>query len=378
MKFIVSYLKNKEKIFFSLTDIKFDRNVDNIHKYCSMLIKSPLAEDYCPYKLNPLDNAGCSLTNGVYEDSTKSKEVSNTINALHALGFVTREKNDVKVTAFGIKFAKTPYGTIEMQEIITSAVLKYGPSIGVLKLISDCIVDNGFDTGNIDVGYPVTLEKVKHNGNMVSLSTGSRKDSNTRTKSCLLAWLVTAGFIRPNSQSILRKGELPHIAYRDYVNKTSRNDRKYTLDKLPKFLDGCHFITERPLNYTNLTKLNAALRENNMTDVRNATIFYESRINNRRFAIIFLLNISFEQKKPLAFSNIVKFFKSFPDLFIITNESFEYTIRLELDIANMAGIPFEIIKSDELFLKPLTGINLNELILDAPKEIVKLLQTQRI
>ena len=75
---------------FSLKDVKFDRNAINIHQYCTLLKEDELVGKYCRFKENPLDDAGCSITNGVLSDTTKSKEVSNTINAMHALGFVER------------------------------------------------------------------------------------------------------------------------------------------------------------------------------------------------------------------------------------------------------------------------------------------------
>ena len=78
---------------FNMKDIKFDQNSLNIHNFCKILEKHNSIKDlnYCPYKENPLDESGCALTNGVYVDSTKQKEVSNTINALHSLGLFEKK-----------------------------------------------------------------------------------------------------------------------------------------------------------------------------------------------------------------------------------------------------------------------------------------------
>jgi hypothetical protein len=363
---------------FSLNDVKFKNNEINIHKFCSMLKISSLKIKYCPFKKNICNKSGCYLTNSDKEDSTKSKEVSNTINALHALGFVERKEHDIKLTSFGIEFAKTKYGTDKMQNIIVKAVLKYGPIVGVLKQIFDYAKNNQFDTNNINVGYPITEEIISFNDKKVKISTGSRGDSNTRTKSCILAWLTTAGFIKPNSQIGLKKYELAHKVYRNFLNQPLRNDKKYTIIELPAFLNGDPFITEKPLNYSNLTKDNSALRENNMAEIREATLELEPKINNRRLAIIYFLNKAYKQNKLLKLSFIIDFFKANHDLFVITSKSLIDTVREELKIANMAGIPFIIEELDEIYLKPMTEINLKELILDAPQAVIQVLEKQEI
>ena len=46
-----------------------------------------------------------------------------------------------------------------------------------------------FKTDELYIGYPNTgQEKVNFLGENIIISCGSEKDSNTRTKSCLLAW----------------------------------------------------------------------------------------------------------------------------------------------------------------------------------------------
>ena len=103
---------------FSLSDVKYNKNNDNVHNYCSLLVNSGLGIFYCPYLQNPLSEAGCNMTNGVNSDSTKSKEASNTINALHALGFVSRKRRDITLTDLGKQFAAAQYDTDEMRVII--------------------------------------------------------------------------------------------------------------------------------------------------------------------------------------------------------------------------------------------------------------------
>ncbi|MGI6717955.1 MAG: hypothetical protein ACOX4D_02190 [Bacteroidales bacterium] len=375
VKFIYSKFGSYNE--FSLSSVKFKREEQNIHEFCSLLVDSPLGTKYCPYKQNPLDDAGCSLTNGVNEDSTKSKEVSNTINALHALGFVNRYDRKVKITPFGIKFSKSEYGSKEMQDIIKQAVLNYGPIVGVLKQIIDIADSKGyFNSANIQVGYPNTKEIVSYNKCNVTLSSGSQKDSNTRTRSCLLAWLTTAGFIKPKDLESIPKGKYPHSFYKDFLNQSHRGDRLYQLIEKPVF---DNFITQRPLDYSNLTKLTAALRENNQSVVREATLIYEPKINNRRFAILYILNKAFQSGTKVLFDNILTFFHLHYDSFVITDDNLPSVVQNELEIAYMAGIPFDTINNDgQIFIKPLTGININELSIGAPKEIINILENSTL
>lgn len=373
---LVQFIYNKFGSYseFSLNGVKFKREEKNIHQFCSLLVDSPLGTKYCPYKQNPLDDAGCSLTNGIDEDTTKSKEVSNTINALHALGFVNRNGKKVKITPLGIQFSNAKYGSHEMQCIIKKAVLHYGPIIGVLKQIMDIVDQDGnFSSSDIKVGYPNTRETVSFKKHNVSLSSGSQRDSNTRTRSCLLAWLTTAGFIKPKDLEDIPSGKYPHMFYRDFLNQNHRGDRLYKLIEKPNF---DNFITECPLDYSNLTKLTAALRENNQSVVREATMLYENKINNRRFAILYFLNEAYKKHSKILFDNILTFFHLHCDDFIITDDNLSSVIQNELEIANMAGIPFDTITIDgKIYIKPLTGINIDELSIGAPQNILDILKT---
>ena len=214
---------------FNLKDVKFDRDGENIHSFCTLLREDDIAGHYCRFKENPLDDAGCSITNGVLSDSTKSKEVSNTINAMHALGFVEREGRKIRITSFGLKFSRTKYDSEEMHQIIKKAVQNYGPVVGVLSWLQrNYNVGDKFNTNDIKVGYPEPEEYVNHNGERVLLSAGSTQDTNTRTRSCLLAWLTTAGFVKP-AYIKPSNSPYPQIAYRDYINKEHRMEQIYEI-----------------------------------------------------------------------------------------------------------------------------------------------------
>lgn len=303
---------------FSLGDVKYNESRDNVHNYCTLLKDSEFGIRFCPYLQNPLSEAGCNMTNGVDCDSTKSKEVSNTINALHALGFVTRNNRNVKLTALGKQFAETVYGTEDMQNIISKAVLNYGPAVGVLMQISELTkIGKTFNTTDIYVGYPNPEETVQYNGGFVIISAGSQADSNTRTKSCILAWLTAGGYIRPQNSDPVEEGEYAHKKYNDFINKAHRGIKTYIFVSDAAFLRNEPFVTLRPLDYGNLTKMTAALRENNLADVRRATMQYEPVIRNRRLAILYFLQKSYESKKKLNFNNLITFFEKYDDDFVV-------------------------------------------------------------
>lgn len=354
---------------FNLKDVKFDRDGENIHSFCSLLLEDDIAGHYCRFKENPLDDAGCSITNGVLSDSTKSKEVSNTINAMHALGFVEREGRKIRITSFGYKFSKTNYDSEEMHQIIKKAVQNYGPIVGVLTWLErNYNVGDKFNTNDIRVGYPEPEEYVEHNGEKVLLSAGSTQDTNTRTRSCIIAWLTTAGFIKP--ANVTPSNSLyPQIAYREYINREHRMEQIYEILEFPSVE-----MTEHPLNYDNLTKMNFCLRENGMMTVREATRYYEEKIKNRRFAILYLLNLAYENDATIAVDEIIDVMRTYPNLFVVSDYDLEDTINAELEIAFMAGIPYVIrIINGKSRLQPIRGLNINELQVGAPQILLNTL-----
>lgn len=373
VQFIYSKFGRKS---FSLNDVKFNRDDENIHSFCTLLKESSIAGPYCRFKDNPLDDAGCAITNGKYSDSTKSKEVSNTVNALHALGFVIRKGRSNILTNEGIIFAKTPYDSDEMTEIIQKAVLNYGPIIGILNyLASSYKVGDTFQATELVVGYPSPQEYAEYNGNFVEISSGSKQDSNTRTKSCLLAWLTTAGYIKP-SRLKPDATYIKHMAYRSYINSDHRNEQLYEIVMLPE-----NISTNRPLDYNNLTKLNSGLRERGMAEVREATMSYESIIKNRRFAIIYLLNKAYIEHKNLPFNQLLELFQKYPEKFIVSKQGLDDVISEEIEIAFMAGIPYATVfdsNGENVRLKPIQSINMEEASIGAPQDLLDILNSVQI
>lgn len=350
---------------FQIKDIKYDPSALNIFKHCqNLLTDEDLGLSYCPYKENPLSDAGCSLTNGVEEDSTKSKEASNTVNSLHTLGLFTREKNGINLTELGRKFAATELNTDEFSRVFRDAALNSGLMIGFLGQIFN-EQNQSFSTSDIYVGYPNTgQEKILVNGETIVISSGSEKDSNTRTKSCLLAWGITAGFFAPKA---LAKKDLNTL--QEYVSKKSRNLQEYVLKDFPYEIFESGFITTRPLDYRNLTKSTKALRERNQDEIRNATLSVEPKIRNRRLAIILALSVCFKKNLQLNYATFINHLAKYEDFFVVNRKSFEEIMLDEIKISFVAGIPYRL--AENFMVVPLVGINENELLIDAPADVVK-------
>jgi hypothetical protein len=353
--------------------LQYDSKNKNIHHHCDLLINDQsLGIKYCPYLENPLSEAGCNLTNGVLFDSTKKKEISNAVNSLDALGFLTRSNRKLKLTKLGFLFAKTSFENPKMHDILVKAVLSYGMCVGVLAQIK-ALQKNTFSTDEIFVGYPITDESILENGKLVKISTGSQNDSNTRTKSCILAWLSACGFIIPQQfKKVNNNPKLAHLETLDYILGKSRNLRTYEVFDFPNYIFNTNFIVSNPLDYDNFTKNTGALRENGQQVSREITMKFENIIKNRRLAIVFTLNKAYTKNKKLHFSKLIDFLKLNSN-FIINNQVFLQVMQMELNFANVCGLPFEIEKG--LILKPLVGANENILHKNAPLEIINYLET---
>jgi hypothetical protein len=351
--------------YFKLNEIKFNPNAVNIHSCCDYLTKIENFDiKHCRYK-SALDRSGCSLTNSIEVDSTKSKEVSNTINSLHGLGLVTRdEKGTVLLTQLGKKFAETDFYSEDMHPIIVSSALNYGPMVGLLgQILKKDAVE--FDTSNLVVGYPATEEKVTYKGSRITISSGSEADSNTRTKSSLIAWGISAGFFKPANHPFYNY-KSAHIASALYILGEKRGQRKFNILKIPRITDN-NFLVKRTLDYKNLTKNAKALRENNQSEVREATMQSTAVIQNRRFAILYLLNNATLNNQTISIDEIVDFLRGNSELYVLNLTELKRVIQIEIEIANSAGI---ILERVDQTLRPMNAINISELSKGAPTHLL--------
>src|SRR3989338_9336890 len=187
---LLTYLyKRFENNSFTLNDLKYDAlSKHNIHQTCTLLKKLPsIPFKTCPYLENHLSKAKCYLTQSKQEDKQKSKSASDAFNALEGLGFIKRSSVGGNITALGKEFALIPFDSTKSLEIIKNALLNYGPFVGFLNEIIKT-GGNYVSRSQIQLGYPLTNEKIKTGTSTIILSTGSTKDTITRTRSVLFIW----------------------------------------------------------------------------------------------------------------------------------------------------------------------------------------------
>ena len=114
-----------------------------------------------------------------------------------------------------------------------------------------------------------------------------------------------------------------------------------------------------------------SLREKGQEQIRNETKKVMGKIKNRRFAIIYLLNVAYKKKKNLDFSKLIAFLEKHPSQFVIDGKAFRKVMTQELSIAFAAGIPFSL---DGTEMKPLNGVSEAELNKGAPAELIEILK----
>lgn len=362
---------------FTLSDMKYDseRN-DNILNNCESLVKLPsIPYKVCPFLDNPLSDAKCYLTQSKLLDTQKSKSVSDVSNALEGLGLIFRSGNRFHLTTTGIKFAKTDYFSKEWLILIRKCVVGYGPFIGLLYLAS--INSNQKNPrriikSEIKLGYPKTEEYIRIDKNLITLSTGSQKDTITRTRAVLFSWAVSSGFAYPLKITKPPEKDIWQIQTLGFVREKTWNSHMYHFDIPEELFCGNH-IVNKPLNYRWMTKSTKALRERGQENIRKISLRYERIIKNRRFCIVFALAKCSDLGKNLNFNNLINVMRRYPSLFVIEEIDFHNIMLEELSIAFVTGIPYTL--TSENLLKPLTKLNMNALTEGAPNEIVETVNT---
>ena len=227
-----------------------------------------------------------------------------------------------------------------------------------------------FSTTGIYLGYPHTDEQLKYVNNgiekIINISTDSQKDSNTRTLSRIISWCVCVGLIEPLIDC--SENQLYHIKYRKFLNNAELNTRKFKKTTIYyNFVNTKHYISN-PLSYSHLHKNVGSLRENGGEELRKITLKYNSNILNRRFVIVYILNIYSKYNKKLNINKLIKSISKYKDFFFIFGNDISDIIMSECRIAHIAGIPFEIENNE--YLIPLSTINEQVLLEDAPLEII--------
>ena len=358
---------------FTIKDLKYNSSATiNITDCCDLLIESrSIEQKVCPYLKNPLSNAKCYLTQSVEHDTQKSKSASDTMNALDGLGFVTRDNNSAHLTQSGIKFATCDFVSEKWLDVARSAVLRYGPFIGLLHEIKKTTNKSQIRVSrrSIDLGYPKTNESIMHEGEKIQLSTGSQADTNTRTRAVLFSWAVSTGFAIPDGHKVPTTSKLWHVSTKDFVEEPKWLGDMYTFF-IPADLFNGKYRVERPLNFNWMTKSTRSLREKGQDEIRQNSLKFERIIKNRRFAITYVLANKAETNKTLNLRSFIKSLERYPRLFVINNNHFQKVIETELKIAVVCGIPYEYKNGN---LKPLTKLNLEVLCKGADPELLEVL-----
>lgn len=324
--------------FQTTQEIKVQESGPRITDCCSLLVvDKALGISYCPYKRNPLDLGVCHLTNSSVEDSTKSKESSNSLNSLVALGLLARDTTGQFVlTPAGNRFAQCIVGDDNFTRILFDGVVNYGPAIGLLAQLinSPEILEN---PSRAIVGYPKTSQRVRVGSRLLELPIGSRDDSNTRTRSVLLKWLVAAGCLEPTGEVPASGG--PAARYRKYLNAPERRGRKFRLSATAQQLFSGKPNVKRPLDYMNSLKT-LSLRERGQADVRDVALRYARIVRNRRSLIALLLDKASRGGVGLKSDEILAAMQLHPESFFIEGDQSMRVIVGEIDFAFSAGIPF--------------------------------------
>lgn len=358
--------------WFSLGDLKYDDDDEyNVHKHCGLLIEC-IGIKCCPFLQNPLNNSKCYATQSVNSDSTKSKAVSDIGGSLEALGFIIRNQKKFKISKEGERWVKSSFGTAEWEEVALEGVLSYGLVIGFLSKIRDN--EDLFSYSGIYMSYPQTDEVVRYkddNGDTVfiNISTDSRRDSNTRTMSRIIGWCVAVGLLEPQVNTNNANSKLAHIKYRDFINRGELTVRTYKKTELCKNIFSKKRVVMNPLAFSRLHKNVGSLRENGGGTLRRATMEHEKHIRNRRFAFVYILNKYSQKNEKLSFSRLISAMKEFESEFFSPGNVAEDIMSTEIEIADIAGIPFDV-EGD--YLIPLTTINEEVLLEDAEDSAIDL------
>ncbi len=353
--------KNYHKNSFTMSDMKFDKDKNNITETCQLLC-TKLNRKYCPYLENALNQSFCYATQSVYSDSTKNKAISDVARSLEALGFIKPvEKSLFTITDLGIQWLKAPFNTEEWLIISRQAVLSYSLVLGFLTLSQES--GNTFDSSRIYLGYPNTSDPL-------NLSTGSTRDSNTRTVSKIISWCISTGLIEPTNNPNTDQ-VLPQLYYRELVNAPRLSQRSYKLTQYSLEYITSNPRVDNPLSYKHLNKNVGSIRENGSKTIRDLTIKYNDIILNRRFMLLYALNKASQLKKDLSLEKLITAMEKYYDNFFLPESDIFNIMQSEADIAAIAGIPFKF-NEESLSLIPQSTINEEILISDAPDEILNI------
>lgn len=361
---------------FTLQQMKLDPTLEKTQlDFFPLAISHPIYGryngKYDPYLDNPLDKAGFHLTQSTERDSQKSKSASECFSALEGLGWIDRvENNKGKITDLGKKAIQLSYDDPEFIKIIKKSVLGYGPFIGLLYECYKKSVNSKIKRKEIIIGYTNTSEILQFDGHSIPISTGSQDDSITRTRSTLIAWAITAGYLWPSNEKVPSTSEW-HIKSLELLKNKSWTWTEFLTFVPYIFNSNKKLKIERPLSYKWMTKSTKALREKGQDKIRGATLQIESKLKNRRFALVYMLALCAENNKELNFKVLIKELLKYPDFFVIDKDDFSRVMRAEIEQMSItSGMVFS---EKSGLLTPLVLCDIEYLKKDTPKELLDIL-----
>ena len=358
---------------FSLQEMKFDSSSKKTQlDFFPLAVNNPrygrYKGKYDPYLDNPLDRTGFHLTQGVKRDSQKSKAASVCFDALEGLGWIERVgKGRGKITAFGKKIASLEYSNKKLLPLLKDSVLNYGPFAGFLFECLNKSKNNEFHRSDVVIGYVNTGEVIKINNHTVPLSVGSQDDSITRTRSVLVAWAMTVGYIWPVEEKLPVNRSTWHVKALELIKQKTWPWSKFKILIPPNFFEGEPIKISHPLSYRWMTKSTKALRERGQATIRNATLKMEEKVKNRRFAIVYSIALAASRKQRINFNLLVEEMRKYPKLFVVDMAAFNRVIELELKTAIISGTIFS---KDKEYLNPVSVCNLDHISAEAPTKVL--------
>jgi len=321
---------------------------------------------YDPFLRNRLDRAGFHLTQSTVRDTQKSKSVSECFNALEALGWIERTPDRLgKITALGTRVARLNYEDPKFLPLLRSSILAYGPFVGFLSEAIRTQKSGVFKRNGIFIGYPQTGEFITVGGERVPLSVGSQADSVTRTRSALVAWAMTAGYLWPRGVPHPKNEKLWHVEVLP-VLQGKWPWSSFELLVPADFLEKAPPVS-RPLDYIAMTKSTKALRERGQSGIRSATMGVESLVKNRRLAIVYALASASVLGQSVSVAALIAQLGKYPKLFVVEKKDFRHVLLQELPIAHTAGVPY-LQQGDRLM--PLVRCSPDTVAKGAPIEVV--------
>jgi hypothetical protein len=355
---------------YSITNFKFDAaRTPDIHEF-SPCASRAYGFRSCMYLDNPSSLAGCGLVNSVVEDSQKSKSASDIFNALDGLGFLRRNGKSATITKSGVEWIRSDRGSLEWELISRRAVRGYGPFAGLLFLAAQKQKQEIWYRKDIKLGFAETRERVVYEGVPVELTTGSKDDTITRSRSIMATWGVATGFFRPagsNGTETVRQPSQVH--YDSYLTGAQWKDGFVNTNLV--YADET-FIVERPLSYHQLVKSTRSIRERGQSSQRNASIHWEGTVKNRRLAIALLLSDSAETGRPVDFAKMLYALKAHPE-FVVDSKQLDYVLKSELANAFVIGTPFTVLDGNQLL--GMRQVDQSVLTSGAPHEVLMIIQT---